>query len=67
MNNYISYEYIRKSAYSWLMSLETAGVAIDGDDPNHIKWILEKSQERASQYNISGVNYRLTQGLHFVL
>ncbi|XP_055883046.1 NEDD8-activating enzyme E1 catalytic subunit-like [Biomphalaria glabrata] len=40
-----------------------AGVAIDGDDPNHIKWILEKSQERASQYNISGVNYRLTQGV----
>uniref|UniRef100_A0A2C9LUD4 NEDD8-activating enzyme E1 catalytic subunit n=1 Tax=Biomphalaria glabrata TaxID=6526 RepID=A0A2C9LUD4_BIOGL len=40
-----------------------AGIAIDGDDPNHIKWILEKSQERASQYNISGVNYRLTQGV----
>jgi len=37
--------------------------AIDGDDPEHIKWILEKAQERASQFNISGVTYRLTQGV----
>ena len=36
-------------------------VAIDGDDPQHITWILEKANERASQYNISGVTYRLTQ------
>ena len=36
-------------------------VAIDGDDPQHITWILERANERASQYNISGVTYRLTQ------
>ena len=36
-------------------------VPIDGDDPQHITWILEKANERASQYNISGVTYRLTQ------
>ena len=34
---------------------------IDGDDPAHINWILEKAQERASQFNITGVTYRLTQ------
>lgn len=38
------------------------GVSIDGDDPHHIKWILEKSIERANEYSIKGVNYRLTQG-----
>jgi len=38
-------------------------VAIDGDDPQHITWILERANERASQYNISGVTYRLTQGV----
>ncbi|KAG8321731.1 NEDD8-activating protein uba3 [Homalodisca vitripennis] len=37
--------------------------AIDGDDPNHINWIYEKSFERASQFNISGVTYRLVQGV----
>ena len=34
---------------------------IDGDDPAHINWILEKAQERACQFNITGVTYRLTQ------
>jgi len=36
---------------------------IDGDDPGHISWIYEKSLERASQYDIQGVTYRLTQGV----
>ena len=40
-----------------------ADVGIDGDDPAHITWILDRAQERAAQYNISGVNYRLTQGV----
>jgi len=38
-------------------------VSIDGDDPAHITWIMDKAQERASSYNILGVNYRLTQGV----
>nr|XP_042900516.1 NEDD8-activating enzyme E1 catalytic subunit [Parasteatoda tepidariorum] len=37
--------------------------AIDGDDPQHVKWIYEKALERAAEYNISGVTYRLTQGV----
>ncbi|CAG0896987.1 unnamed protein product [Darwinula stevensoni] len=36
---------------------------IDGDDPQHLAWIFEKAQERASQYGIQGVTYRLTQGV----
>ncbi|GAB1291104.1 NEDD8-activating enzyme E1 catalytic subunit [Apodemus speciosus] len=39
------------------------GVPLDGDDPEHIQWIFQKSVERASQYNIRGVTYRLTQGV----
>ncbi|XP_053377136.1 NEDD8-activating enzyme E1 catalytic subunit-like [Mercenaria mercenaria] len=39
------------------------GVAIDGDDPKHVKWIMEKSVERANEFNITGITYRLTQGV----
>uniref|UniRef100_T1J860 NEDD8-activating enzyme E1 catalytic subunit n=1 Tax=Strigamia maritima TaxID=126957 RepID=T1J860_STRMM len=38
-------------------------VAIDGDDPSHLQWIHEKAQERAREFGISGVTYRLTQGV----
>ncbi|XP_063981982.1 NEDD8-activating enzyme E1 catalytic subunit [Diachasmimorpha longicaudata] len=37
--------------------------AIDGDDPQHINWIYEKSQERAIQFGIRGLSYRLVQGV----
>ncbi|XP_008549131.1 NEDD8-activating enzyme E1 catalytic subunit [Microplitis demolitor] len=36
---------------------------IDGDDPQHINWIYEKSIERATQFGIRGVTYRLVQGV----
>lgn len=36
---------------------------IDGDDPAHINWIHEKAAERASQFNIPGITYRLVQGV----
>ncbi|KAF0298830.1 NEDD8-activating enzyme E1 catalytic subunit [Amphibalanus amphitrite] len=39
------------------------GAAIDGDDPAHVGWILERAQERAAEYGIAGVDYRLTQGV----
>lgn len=38
-------------------------VAIDGDNPDHVQWIHEKSVQRADDYNIVGVTYRLTQGV----
>lgn len=37
--------------------------SIDGDDPQHITWIYEKSTERANQFNITGLTYRLVQGV----
>lgn len=37
--------------------------SIDGDDPIHLKWIYEKSVERANEFNIEGVTFRLTQGV----
>lgn len=39
------------------------GVPLDGDDPQHIGWVYERSAERANQFNISGVTYRLVQGV----
>uniref|UniRef100_A0A4W4EL77 NEDD8-activating enzyme E1C n=1 Tax=Electrophorus electricus TaxID=8005 RepID=A0A4W4EL77_ELEEL len=38
------------------------GVALDGDNPEHIHWVFQKSLERAAEFNIIGVTYRLTQG-----
>ncbi|XP_054719605.1 NEDD8-activating enzyme E1 catalytic subunit-like [Uloborus diversus] len=37
--------------------------SIDGDNPEHIKWIYDKALERADEYKIPGVTYRLTQGV----
>jgi ubiquitin-activating enzyme E1 C len=39
------------------------GVALDGDNPDHILWVFERAQERAKEYGIQGVTYRLTQGV----
>ncbi|XP_014246057.1 NEDD8-activating enzyme E1 catalytic subunit [Cimex lectularius] len=36
---------------------------LDGDDPSHINWVYEKSQDRANQFNIAGITYRLVQGV----
>lgn len=40
------------------------GVVLDGDDPKHIQWVYQRSLERAAEFNITGVTYRLTQGEH---
>lgn len=50
------------SSIPFFPSFLTEGVPLDGDDPDHIQWIFQKALERASQYNIRGVTYRLTQG-----
>jgi len=39
------------------------GEKVDGDDPEHIQWIFERSLARAQEFNISGVTYKLTQGV----
>ncbi|GBP60807.1 NEDD8-activating enzyme E1 catalytic subunit [Eumeta japonica] len=38
-------------------------VQLDGDDPHHLAWVLERAQERANKHGITGVTYRLTQGV----
>nr|WCZ58532.1 NEDD8-activating enzyme E1 catalytic subunit [Andalucia godoyi] len=39
------------------------GETLDGDDPNHVKWVFERSAERARAFGIQGVTYRLAQGV----
>jgi len=39
------------------------GVPLDGDDPQHIGWVYERALERANEFNITGVTYRLVQGV----
>ncbi|XP_039626918.1 NEDD8-activating enzyme E1 catalytic subunit isoform X2 [Polypterus senegalus] len=39
------------------------GVTLDGDDPEHIQWVFHKALERGAQFKITGVTYRLTQGV----
>jgi ubiquitin-activating enzyme E1 C len=36
---------------------------IDGDDPDHISWLFQKAEGRAKEFNITGVTYKLTQGV----
>ncbi|KAI5095872.1 NEDD8-activating enzyme E1 catalytic subunit [Silurus meridionalis] len=38
-------------------------VGLDGDNPEHIQWVFQKSLERAAEFSITGVTYRLTQGV----
>jgi len=47
----------------WPQDKPFGEVSIDGDDPAHLKWIYEKSVERANEFGIQGVTYRLTQGV----
>uniref|UniRef100_A0A8C5D746 NEDD8-activating enzyme E1 catalytic subunit n=1 Tax=Gouania willdenowi TaxID=441366 RepID=A0A8C5D746_GOUWI len=37
--------------------------SLDGDNPEHIQWVFKKSIERAAEFHITGVTYRLTQGV----
>ncbi|XP_059383564.1 NEDD8-activating enzyme E1 catalytic subunit-like isoform X1 [Carassius carassius] len=38
-------------------------VGLDGDNPEHVQWVFQESLKRATEYNITGVTYRLTQGV----
>ncbi|KAH7639553.1 ubiquitin-like activating enzyme 3 [Dermatophagoides farinae] len=38
-------------------------VELDGDDPTHLQWVYERAMERATEFGIESVTYRLTQGV----
>lgn len=42
---------------------ERKGESLDGDSPEHVQWVLERSLERARVFGISGVTRRLAQGV----
>ncbi|CAG7729940.1 unnamed protein product [Allacma fusca] len=54
-------EYVR--LLLWEREKPFGETPIDGDCPQHISWIYEKAQERAAQFRIDGITYRLTQGV----
>jgi len=49
--------------FAWEDDPIRKGTKIDGDDPAHIQWIFEKASIRAAECNITGVDYKLTQGV----
>uniref|UniRef100_A0A671QMG9 NEDD8-activating enzyme E1 catalytic subunit n=1 Tax=Sinocyclocheilus anshuiensis TaxID=1608454 RepID=A0A671QMG9_9TELE len=38
-------------------------VGLDGDNPEHVQWVFQESLKRAAEFNITGITYRLTQGV----
>jgi ubiquitin-activating enzyme E1 C len=36
---------------------------VDGDDPEHLRWLFDVASRRAAEFNITGVTYTLTQGV----
>ncbi|CAB3402956.1 unnamed protein product [Caenorhabditis bovis] len=39
------------------------GANLDADDPKHVEWVFQKASERAKQFDIRGVDPRLTSGV----
>ena len=55
---------MERSVSSCVCSPFSDGAVIDGDNPEHIRWIFAKSTARADEHGICGVTYRLTQGAY---
>jgi ubiquitin-activating enzyme E1 C len=55
------------SVMEWEKQKDKKGIPdktpIDGDNPDHIKWLFEVAEARAKKFGIRGVTYRLTQGV----
>uniref|UniRef100_A0A4W6DFN8 NEDD8-activating enzyme E1 catalytic subunit n=1 Tax=Lates calcarifer TaxID=8187 RepID=A0A4W6DFN8_LATCA len=47
----------------WPKEKPFGDTSLDGDNPEHIQWVFDRAQERAAEFNITGVTYRLTQGV----
>ncbi|XP_075955561.1 NEDD8-activating enzyme E1 catalytic subunit-like isoform X2 [Anarhichas minor] len=54
-------EYAR--IFQWPKEKPFGETGLDGDNPEHIQWVFDRAQERAAEFNITGVTYRLTQGV----
>lgn len=54
-------EYVK--LFKWVKDKPFENQPIDGDNPEHILWIMNAAIERANEYDIQGVTYRLTQGV----
>ena len=52
---------MERSVSSCVCSPFSDGAVIDGDNPEHIRWIFAKATARADEHGICGVTYRLTQ------
>ncbi|CAD8191434.1 unnamed protein product [Paramecium pentaurelia] len=50
-------------AYEVLWSKEQSDLKLDKDNFDHINWIYQRALERAQQFNIQGVTYKLTLGV----
>lgn len=54
-------EYVKM--FGWEKEKPFKGMPIDGDNPDHVKWICNAASTRADEFGIQGVTYRLTQGV----
>ncbi|PAV89475.1 hypothetical protein WR25_03405 [Diploscapter pachys] len=54
-------EYVKVIQWDELKPFQ--GADLDPDNPSHVDWVFEKAMERSQQYDIRGVDRRLTQGV----
>ncbi|GMS89109.1 hypothetical protein PENTCL1PPCAC_11284, partial [Pristionchus entomophagus] len=54
-------EYVKVIQWDKLKPFD--GATLDADDPDHVEWVYQKAFTRATEYNIRGVDSRLTQGV----
>lgn len=63
-NNLHVYLIKSTSTYIYNKCFSPLDIGLDGDNPEHIQWVFERAQERATEFNITEVTYRLTQGYY---
>jgi ubiquitin-activating enzyme E1 C len=56
-------EHCIQYAFLVIWDKDRPGEKVDGDKPEHIQWIYEKAVARGQEFGISGITYKLTQGV----